>query len=100
MLIPTKPVDSRPNVLRVHLLHTIATFILAGLPLVLSTDTCIGASESDHQGVPNIVLIFADDMGYGDVTAYDPKSKIKTPNLDRLTAAGMMFTDAHTASGV
>ena len=33
---------------------------------------------------PNVVLIFADDMGYGDVSAYDAKSKIKTPHLDRL----------------
>ena len=33
---------------------------------------------------PNVVLIFADDMGYGDVTSYDAKPKIHTPNLDRL----------------
>ncbi len=51
-------------------------------------------------GQPNVVFIFADDMGYGDVSAYDKASKIKTPNLDRLASAGMMFTDAHTASGV
>ena len=49
---------------------------------------------------PNVVLIFADDMGYGDVSAYDAKSKIKTPHLYRLRSQGMMFTDAHSASGV
>ena len=49
---------------------------------------------------PNVVLIFADDMGYGDVTCYDTKSKIHTPNLDRLARAGMRFTDAHSASAV
>jgi arylsulfatase A len=49
---------------------------------------------------PNVVLVFADDMGYGDVSAYDAKSKIKTPHLDRLRSQGMMFTDAHSASGV
>jgi hypothetical protein len=49
---------------------------------------------------PNVVLIFADDMGYGDVTSYDAKSKIHTPNLDRLAKGGMRFTDAHSASAV
>ena len=49
---------------------------------------------------PNVVLIFADDMGYGDVSAYDAKSKIKTPHLDRLAKSGMRFTDAHSASAV
>ncbi|MFP6604323.1 MAG: sulfatase-like hydrolase/transferase, partial [Pirellulaceae bacterium] len=49
---------------------------------------------------PNVVLIFADDMGYGDVTSYDPKSRIHTPNLDRLAKGGMRFTDAHSASAV
>lgn len=39
-------------------------------------------------------------MGYGDVSSYDSASKIKTPNIDRLVAQGMKFTDAHSASGV
>ena len=45
---------------------------------------------------PNIVVILADDMGYGDVGAYNPESKIATPHLDRLASAGMRFTDAHS----
>jgi arylsulfatase A-like enzyme len=49
---------------------------------------------------PNVVLIFADDMGYGDVTCYDAESKIHTPNLDQLAKGGMRFTDAHSASAV
>jgi arylsulfatase A-like enzyme len=49
---------------------------------------------------PNIVFIMADDMGYGDVHALSPRSKIPTPNLDRLAAEGMSFLDAHTPSGV
>lgn len=58
---------------------------------------CPGFAE-DKQ--PNVVLIFADDMGYGDVTCYDAESKIHTPNLDRLAKGGMRFTDAHSASAV
>ena len=49
---------------------------------------------------PNIVLIMADDMGYGDVQALNKNSKIPTPNLNRLAAQGMAFTDAHTPSSV
>lgn len=49
---------------------------------------------------PNIVVIMADDMGYGDVRALNPQSKIPTPNLDRLAGSGMTFLDAHTPSAV
>ncbi len=49
---------------------------------------------------PNIVFILADDMGYGDVQALNPASKIPTPNLNRLASEGMTFTDAHTGSAV
>ncbi len=49
---------------------------------------------------PNIVFILADDMGYGDVQALNPESRIPTPHLNRLAAQGITFTDAHTPSAV
>ena len=49
---------------------------------------------------PNVVFIFADDMGYGDVSGLNPESKIETPHLDRMIDEGMYFTDAHTSSSV
>lgn len=49
---------------------------------------------------PNIVILYADDMGYGDLAIQNPDSKIPTPNLDRLAAEGSRFTDAHSSSGV
>jgi arylsulfatase A len=52
------------------------------------------------QGPPNILFILADDLGYGDVQCYNPASKIPTPNLNKLAAAGMKFTDAHSPSTV
>ncbi|MSU66637.1 MAG: arylsulfatase [Opitutus sp.] len=49
---------------------------------------------------PNIVYILADDLGIGDVSCFSPASKWRTPNLDRLAAQGLMFTDAHAASAL
>ncbi len=49
---------------------------------------------------PNIVLIYADDLGYGDVTCYNAAAKVPTPNIDRLASRGMRFTDAHSPSTV
>lgn len=50
---------------------------------------------------PNILIIYADDLGYGDVQCYNPqRGKIPTPHVDRLAAQGMRFTDAHSSSGV
>jgi len=45
---------------------------------------------------PNIVVILADDLGYGDIGCYNDRSKVATPNLDRLARQGMRFTDAHS----
>jgi arylsulfatase A-like enzyme len=46
---------------------------------------------------PNIVLIYADDLGYGDVGCYGA-TKVRTPNIDRLAKEGLRFTDAHAAA--
>jgi len=55
---------------------------------------------SAQEHLPNIVFILADDLGYGDVGCYNSESKIPTPNLDKLAATGMRFTDAHSPSTV
>ncbi|MCT4587151.1 MAG: arylsulfatase [Carboxylicivirga sp.] len=49
---------------------------------------------------PNVVIIYADDMGYGDVSCQNPNSKIHTPNIDNLAETGVRFTDAHSSSGI
>ncbi len=51
-------------------------------------------------GKPNIVYIFADDMGYGDVQCLNSDCKIPTPNLNGLAERGMRFTNAHAGSSV
>ena len=46
---------------------------------------------------PNIIYMYADDLGYGDVSCYGAK-RVSTPNIDRLAEAGMRFTNAHSAA--
>jgi arylsulfatase A-like enzyme len=49
---------------------------------------------------PHVLLILADDLGYGDVRCYNEQSKVPTPNIDRLAREGMRFTDAHSPATV
>lgn len=49
---------------------------------------------------PNLVYLFADDMGYGDVSCLNAGARFKTPHIDRLVAEGMRCTDAHSSSSV
>lgn len=60
-------------------------------------DQAVAAGVNGQQ--PNVVIILADDLGYGDVGANNPESKIPTPNLDLLASQGMRFTDAHAPAG-
>lgn len=55
------------------------------------------AQEAAAQQKPNIVLIYADDLGFGDVSAYGA-TKIKTPHIDKLAAQGLRFTNAYASS--
>ncbi len=58
------------------------------------------ARREQVQEKPNIVFIFADDMGYGDVSALNEQSKIHTDHIDRIANEGVVFTDAHASSSV
>ena len=49
---------------------------------------------------PNIIIFYADDMGYGDLAIQNPQSKIPTPNLDQLAKEGLLMTEAHSSSGI
>lgn len=65
---------------------------------------CVGAglAASTPPGgqLPNIVLILADDLGYGDVACYNPQSRVPTPHLDRLAREGRRFTNAYSPDAV
>lgn len=70
------------------------------LPLLVGLMAIVPDAAAAGRPPPNIVLLYADDMGYGDLAIQNPQSKIPTPNLDRLAREGMRFTDAHSSSGV
>ena len=55
----------------------------------------LAAADAAAQNRPNVVLIYADDLGYGDVSAYGA-TRLKTPHIDRLAREGIRFTDAHS----
>ncbi len=55
-----------------------------------------GFSQKKNQK-PNVIFIYADDLGYGDLSTYGA-TKISTPNIDKLAAQGIQFTNAHTTS--
>lgn len=71
--------------------------IYSGLMPLLILGVAVVADENTQK--PNIIIILADDMGYGDCGLYHPESKIATPNMDQLSREGLLFTDAHAASG-
>lgn len=72
----------------------------AALALLCLTSLRAVAQPATSARPPNIVIILADDLGYGDLRSYNADSKIPTRHLDRLAAEGMRFTDAHSPSGV
>ncbi len=59
-----------------------------------------GCVQTKEKVYPNIVYILADDMGYGDISVLNGRSKIQTPNIDNLAKEGVIFTSAHTSSAV
>lgn len=64
---------------------------------LLLAGICPAYADSD---APNIVLILADDMGYGDISYYNPMSRIKTECLDGMAREGAVYLDAHSSSSV
>lgn len=76
------------------------TNFISGASLLLSCLAVSGQTVNIQQGEkPNIVLIFMDDMGYGDLSCYGA-TQYKTPNLDRMAAQGIRFTNFLAAQAV
>ena len=74
-------------------------FLFILLPFFGAMLFCLLGFEKSTD-LPNIIIIYADDMGYGDLNCQNPTSKIPTPYLDQLASEGMRFSDAHSSSGI
>ena len=71
------------------------------VPAVACALTGLGCTQAPETAKPpNVLLILADDLGYGDVSAYNDQAKVRTENLDALARDGLRFTDAHSPSTV
>lgn len=71
--------------------------VLAILVLTFSCQSNTEKQEQEEVSKPNVVIIYLDDLGYGDVGAYGA-TDIKTPNIDKLADGGIQFMDGHTTS--
>lgn len=57
-------------------------------------------TEQENRIKPNIIIIYTDDQGYGDVGALNPQARFQTPNMDKIANEGVIFTDGHSSDGV
>jgi arylsulfatase A-like enzyme len=73
------------------------TFMMQRVPAFLLSIFVAFPILAFAQTKPNIILIYADDLGYGDVSCYGA-TRVKTPNIDRVAARGLRFTHAHATS--
>ena len=69
-------------------------------PLLALLNASQAAVQDQPASRPNLLLILADDLGYGDVSCYNERAKVATPNIDRLAHEGMRFSDAHSPATV
>lgn len=67
---------------------------MKSLFIALTLISTIGFSQNQK---PNIVIIYVDDLGYGDLSSYGA-TDVKTPNVDKLANGGVLFTDAHSSA--
>src|SRR5205085_11946387 len=84
---------------RIPLLHGFATPLVISLVAIASIVATKIAGSAEPPRKPNIIFIMADDLGIGHVGCYGQK-KIRTPNIDRLAAEGMRFTQCYAGSNV
>ena len=75
--------------------HPVRLAFLAGVFSLIVSASPLAGSER-----PNVVLIYADDLGYGDLSCYGGEGRIETPHTDRLAQEGIRFTQAYTAASV
>jgi len=76
----------------------IAALTLAAIALLASGCAAPDDAAAGGAAAPNILIIYTDDVGYGDLSIYNPRGLIETPELDALAASGRVFTSGYAAS--
>ena len=79
-----------------HLRYRMSTSVLLLIFTMFSKLAVESTRAADDPARPNIVIILADDMGFGDPGCNNPESRIETPNINRIASEGLRFTDAHS----
>ncbi len=82
-----------------HYRNTMKTYIEYAFLMLLLLGCNQKSEQTEQADKPNIILINADDLGYGDLGCYGA-TQLSTPNIDRLASEGRRFTDAHSAAAV
>jgi arylsulfatase A len=77
-----------------------AAGVLAAAMALISSGLAATRAGQSPPAHPNIVIILADDLGYGDIASFNPNGRVPTPHVDRLAREGVRFTDAHSNSSV
>ena len=67
------------------------------IPVILVSISCSVKKQNQAESKPNIIIVYVDDLGYGDVGCYGAKG-VETPNIDKMAENGLRFTDAHCAA--
>jgi arylsulfatase A-like enzyme len=100
-MIQLAPVRPTPRFRKIdlHLLHRITTFIMVAACSLWSISVSFAAETDATRCRPNIILILADDLGYGELGCYGQK-EIATPQLDRMAQQGMRFTQFYAGATV
>lgn len=70
------------------------------LSLIIVAGIACSDNSPTPEKLPNIIIIYADDLGYGDLSSYNPACAYKTPRLDKMAQEGIRFTDAHSPSTI
>ena len=83
-----------------QMIGSMSRVLLGFTTLLMAPLAAVSSPVVSPSSRPNIVVILADDLGYGDVGCYNDRAKVATPNLDRLAREGMRFTDAHSPATV
>ena len=78
----------------------VAVFFATNTYSVAQTASKNSNVEEESNSLPNIVIIYADDLGFGDLSCYNKKCAYKTPRLDQMAREGIRFTDAHSPSTI